>query len=217
LSSRIGIFGGTFDPIHIGHLIIASEICEKLELDEIRFVVAPRPPHKNGIVASDEDRVALVLSAIADDDRFVIDLREFERPGRSYTVDTIRSFHREFPDSDLVFIMGEDSLLDFPNWNDPDMIVDLATIAVASRPKIELDLSSLFERLPPARNRVTEVKTPEIAISSTLIRDRLARGESIRYLVPAAVETAIHDRALYQEKRVRHASPSAVRQSIGSL
>jgi len=203
VSSRIGIFGGTFDPIHIGHLIIASEICEKLELDEIRFVVAPRPPHKNGIIASDEDRVAMVQLAIEQDHRFLIDLREFERPGRSYTVDTIRSFHEEFPDEELIFIMGEDALIDFPNWNNPDVIVDLATIAVASRPKIELDLSSLFERLPSARNRVIEVKTPEIAISSTLIRDRLARGEMIRYLVPAAVETAIYDRSLYHERVVR--------------
>jgi nicotinate-nucleotide adenylyltransferase len=199
VSSRIGIFGGTFDPIHIGHLIIASEVHEKLSLDEIRFVVAPRPPHKNGIIASDEDRVELVQLAIAQDDRFTIDLREFERPGRSYTVDTVRSFHREFPASELVFIMGEDSLLDFPSWNDPDVIVDLAMIAVASRPKVDLDLSTLFERLPVARNRVIEVKTPEVAISSTLIRERLANGESIRYLVPAEVEAAIDARSLYHE------------------
>ncbi|MGH2548032.1 MAG: nicotinate-nucleotide adenylyltransferase [Thermomicrobiales bacterium] len=203
MSSKIGIFGGTFDPIHIGHLIIASEICEKLELDEIRFVVAPRPPHKNGIVASDDDRVTMVLRAIERDRRFRIDLREFDRPGRSYTVDTIQSFHDEFPTSQLVFIMGEDSLLDFPSWNDPEIIVDLATIAVASRPKVDLDLSLLFERLPAARDRIIEVKTPEVAISSTLIRERLAKGESIRYLVPAEVETAIYDRSLYHETVVR--------------
>lgn len=203
MSSKIGLFGGTFDPIHIGHLIIASEVCEKLALDEVRFIVAPRPPHKNGIIASDDDRVAMVLRAIENDDRFRIDLREFERPGSSYTVDTIQSFHDEFPTSELFFVMGEDSLLDFPSWNDPEIIVGLATIAVASRPKIELDLTTLFAKLPSARNRVIEVKTPEVAISSTLIRERLAKGESIRYLVPAEVETTIYDRSLYHETVAR--------------
>ncbi len=203
MSAKIGIFGGTFDPIHIGHLIIASEICEKLGLDRIHFVVAPRPPHKNGIVASDEARVEMVLRAIAADDRFTVDLREFDRPGNSYTVDTVRSFHDDFPESELTFIMGEDSMRDFPSWNDPDVIVGLARIAVASRPKIELNLTRLYEQLPSALGRVVEVKTPEVAISSTLIRDRLARGESIRYLVPAVVETAIHDRSLYQTSVAR--------------
>ncbi len=208
MSAKIGIFGGTFDPIHIGHLIIASEICEKLRLDEIRFVVAPRPPHKNGIVASDEARVEMVQRAIESDDRFAIDLREFTRPGNSYTVDTVRSFYEDYPDTELTFIMGEDALRDFPSWNDPDVIVGLARIAVASRPKIELNLTKLYEQLPAALGRVIEVKTPEVAISSTLIRDRLARRESIRYLVPAAVETTIRDRSLYQTQTVRAGSDS---------
>lgn len=198
MSAKIGIFGGTFDPIHIGHLIIASEICEKLALDRVHFVVAPRPPHKNGIIASDEARVEMVLQAIAPDNRFTIDLREFDRPGNSYTVDTVRSFAADYPDSELTFIMGEDSMRDFPNWNDPDVIIGLTHIAVASRPKIELNLTRLYEQLPSALGRVIEVKTPEVAISSTLIRERLARSESIRYLVPAVVETVIRDRSLYQ-------------------
>src|SRR3954447_6340448 len=196
---RIGLLGGTFDPIHLGHLIIASEIYHRMKLDEIRFIVAPRPPHKNGIQASDDDRITMVSAAIAADPRFVIDLIEFERSGLSYTIDTLRSFRARAPHDDIFFIMGEDSLRDFPTWDGPEGIVEIARIAVATRPGVSVDLESIFRTIPTARGRISIVATPEVAISSTAIRKRLRDGVPITYLVPSPVEQHIEQNGLYLE------------------
>ena len=196
---RIGLLGGTFDPIHLGHLIIASEIYHRMKLDEIRFIVAPRPPHKNGIQASDADRISMVNAAIAADPRFVIDLIEFERSGPSYTIDTLRSFRERAPHDDIFFIMGEDSLRDFPTWDAPEGIVEIARIAVATRPGVSVDLESIFRTIPTARGRISIVATPEVAISSTAIRKRLHEGVPITYLVPTPVEEQIKQQRLYME------------------
>jgi nicotinate-nucleotide adenylyltransferase len=196
---RIGLLGGTFDPIHLGHLIIASEICHRMKLDEIRFIIAPRPPHKNGIQASDDDRITMVNEAIAADPRFVTDLIEFERSGPSYTIDTLRSFRSRTPHDDIFFIMGEDSLRDFPTWDAPEGIVEIARIAVATRPGVSVDLESIFRTIPTARGRISIVATPEVAISSTAIRKRLHEGVPITYLVPARVERHIEQHRLYME------------------
>ena len=196
---RIGLLGGTFDPIHLGHLIIASEIYHRMKLDEIRFIVAPRPPHKNGIQASDDDRISMVNAAIAADPRFVIDLIEFERSGPSYTIDTLRSFRERAPHDDIFFIMGEDSLRDFPTWDAPEGIVEIARIAVATRPGVSVDLESIFRTIPTARGRISIVATPEVAISSTAIRKRLHEGVPITYLVPTPVEEHIEQQRLYME------------------
>jgi nicotinate-nucleotide adenylyltransferase len=196
---RIGLLGGTFDPIHLGHLIIASEIFHRMKLDEIRFIVAPRPPHKNGIQASDDDRISMVNAAIAADPRFVIDLIEFERMGPSYTIDTLRSFRARGPHDDIFFIMGEDSLRDFPTWDAPEGIVEIARIAVATRPGVSVDLESIFRTIPTARGRISIVATPEVAISSTAIRKRLHEGVPITYLVPSPVEQHIEQHRLYME------------------
>jgi nicotinate-nucleotide adenylyltransferase len=196
---RIGLLGGTFDPIHLGHLIIASEIFHRMKLDEIRFIVAPRPPHKNGIQASDDDRISMVNAAIAADPRFVIDLIEFERMGPSYTIDTLRSFRARAPHDDIFFIMGEDSLRDFPTWDAPEGIVEISRIAVATRPGVSVDLESIFRTIPTARGRISIVATPEVAISSTAIRKRLHEGVPITYLVPSPVEQHIAQHRLYME------------------
>jgi len=196
---RIGLLGGTFDPIHLGHLIIASEIFHRMKLYEIRFIVAPRPPHKNGIQASDRDRIAMVTSAIEADPRFVIDLIEFERTGPSYTIDTLRSFRDRAPHDEIFFIMGEDSLRDFPSWDSPEGIVEIARIAVATRPGVSVDLEAIFRTIPTARGRISIVATPEVAISSTAIRKRLREGVPITYLVPEPVEQHIERQGLYLE------------------
>lgn len=196
---RIGLLGGTFDPIHLGHLIIASEIFHRMKLDEVRFVVAPRPPHKDGIKASDDDRITMVQMAIDADPRFVLDLIEFERTGTSYTIDTLRAFQAQNPEAEIFFIMGEDSLRDFSSWDEPEGIVTIARLAVATRPGVSVDLESIFRVLPSARGRISIVATPEVAISSTAIRKRIREGVPITYLVPKNVEFQIEQRQLYRE------------------
>jgi nicotinate-nucleotide adenylyltransferase len=197
-SRRIGVFGGSFDPIHSGHLILASELHDALALDETRFVLAPTPPHKRGRrLAPDADRIAMVEAAIAGDPRFMLDLVEFDREGASYTVDTLSTLTTLHPGATLVFLMGEDSLRDLPTWHDPAGIARLADIGVALRPGVDVDLPAVEAAVPELVGRVHLVETPEIAISSTDIRTRVAAGRSIRYLVPDAVAKQIATRGLY--------------------
>jgi len=198
VTRRIGVFGGSFDPIHIGHLLIASDICDQLALDAVHFVLAPRPPHKLRLMAADEDRIAMLRLAIEPDPRFILDLREFERPGLSYSVQTLASFAAECPEAERYFLMGEDSLADFPTWYEPERILDLAHLAVACRPGRDADPGEIIRRLPIGRDRIHMVETPELAISSSLIRERRRRGELIRYLVPASVEQYIVEQGLYR-------------------
>jgi nicotinate-nucleotide adenylyltransferase len=141
----------------------------------------------------------MVNAAIAADPRFVIDLIEFERSGPSYTIDTLRSFQERAPHDDIFFIMGEDSLRDFPTWDAPEGIVAIARIAVATRPGVSVDLESIFRTIPTARGRISIVATPEVAISSTAIRKRLRDGVPITYLVPTPVEQHIDQHRLYME------------------
>jgi nicotinate-nucleotide adenylyltransferase len=197
VTRRLGVFGGSFDPVHIGHLLIASDICAQLELDAVHFVLAPRPPHKQRLMGSDNDRIEMLRRAIEPDDRFVLDLREFERSGPSYSVQTLQAFAHDEPEADLFFIMGEDSLADFPTWHLPGRILELARLAVACRPGTEVDLAAITRSLPEAAGRVQMVETPELDISSSLIRARRQRGELIRYLVPAEVERYIVEQQLY--------------------
>jgi nicotinate-nucleotide adenylyltransferase len=188
---RVGIFGGSFDPVHAGHLIIASDICDRLNLDRVHFVLSPRPPHKLALWASDTDRKNMLNAAIADDERFVLDLREFERTGPSWSVDTVTSFAAEFPDAERFFIMGEDSLADFHSWREPERILANARLAVAARPGVVLAAEHLLRFTPTDRARIHTVESPEIGISSTMVRNRIERGASIKYLVPDDVERYI--------------------------
>ena len=197
MTRRIGVFGGSFDPVHIGHLVIASDICDRLRLDAVHFVLAPRPPHKLRLMASDEDRIAMLRLAVGPDPRFVVDLREFERPGLSYSVQTLASFAAECPETERYFLMGEDSLVDFPTWYEPERILELAHLAVACRPGRAADPREIIRLFPIGNGRIHMVETPELAISSSLIRQRRQQGELIRYLVPASVEQYIVEHGLY--------------------
>ncbi len=198
MTRRLGVFGGSFDPVHIGHLLIASDICDRLKLDAVHFVLAPRPPHKLRLMAPDEDRIAMLCLATAPDERFVVDLREFERPGLSYSVQTLETFAEECPETELYFLMGEDSLAEFPTWREPERILALAHLAVACRPGSVADPDEIIRLFSIGEGRIHMVETPELAISSSLIRDRRQRDELIRYLVPADVEQFISERALYR-------------------
>ena len=195
--SRLGIFGGSFDPVHTGHLILAEACREALSLDEVWFVPAARPPHKSGrTLAPMKDRIDLLTLATAGRGDFVVRDLESDRDGPSYTVDTLRLVREERPGDDLFFLMGADSLADLPSWRDPGGIAELATIAAANRGFGE---AAVPELLPAAvRGRIEIVDMPACGISASDVRGRIAAGRSVRYLVPRPVEVAIDSRGLYR-------------------
>lgn len=199
---RLGVYGGTFDPIHVGHLIVANEMRFRLRLDRVLFVPAGQPPHKLGSqVTSVADRLEMVRLAIRDNAGFDICTYDIEREGPSYTVETLAHLREVNPDSELYFIVGEDSLIDFPTWREPDRILELAYLAVASRPGPVADLESPQHPLHQVRHRITRVRVPLIELSSREIRRRVSQGEPITYQVVPAVERYISDRGLYRGPR----------------
>lgn len=195
---RIGVLGGTFDPVHNGHLHIADTLRTALNLDRVLWVPAGRPPHKSDqIVSSDRDRLTMLDLALAGSATDEISTIDIDRSGPSYTADTLEILAEQFPSARLFFLMGEDSLRDLPAWRDPRRILRVAELAVAGRPGVDVDLASLELQVPEVRKRVCVVPTEEIAISSSEIRRRVRENQSIRGLVPAMVEAYIHDRGLY--------------------
>jgi nicotinate-nucleotide adenylyltransferase len=199
---RVGILGGSFDPIHIGHLLIAEYACEQLQLDEVRFIPAAISPLKLDKQPTDaKHRVEMVRLAIGGNAHFRLDERELRRVGPSYTVDTLAELKSENPDAEIVFIMGADSLADLHAWREPERICQLAFLAVALRGgQPAPDLEQLRRCLPEdqvARAAEHILKLPQLEISSTDIRQRIRAGKSIRYQVPAAVEAYIATAKLY--------------------
>lgn len=196
---RIGIFGGTFDPVHLGHLIAAADLAHALRLDRTVFMPAGRPPHKDAALVGDDDhRLAMLRLALSDNPAFEISTIDLERDGPSYTADLLDLLADREPDAELVFLMGEDSLRDLPTWHQPERILRRAEIGVALRPGVGTDLDSLYARLPTARGRISVVPTPLIGVSSTDIRRRVAAGEPIRYQVPDPVLAYIMRNGLYR-------------------
>jgi nicotinate-nucleotide adenylyltransferase len=195
---RIGIFGGTFDPVHNGHLYIANALRAALDLERVVWVPAGRPPHKTGqIVSSDQDRLTMLNLALAGSAADQIDTIDIERSGPSYTADTLDILAECFAPARLVFLMGEDSLRDLPTWHDPGRLLGAAELAVAARPEVDADIDSIARQVPAAKGRVHLVPTKEIAISSSEIRRRVGEHQSIQGLVPSAVEAYIRDHGLY--------------------
>ena len=191
---RIGMLGGSFDPPHIGHLVIAEEARWQCELETILFMVTSHPPHKREPEAAPDDRFRMVELAIDGVPAFSPSRMEIERGGSSYTAQTLKELHRLYPDSSLHLIVGADSVLDLSAWKNPDAVVEMANLIVAPRPGFDLS-----QMEPSLRNRTRVLQTPTVAISSTLIRRRLHNGESIRFLVPEAVERYIHKHRLYSD------------------
>ncbi|APD09444.1 MULTISPECIES: nicotinate-nucleotide adenylyltransferase [Thermus] len=185
---RIGLFGGSFDPIHLGHLLAASEAASALGLDQVLFVVAARPPHKTP-VAPPEARYEMVLLATAEDRRFGASRLELDRPGPSYTVDTLEEARRLFPEDELFFITGADAYRDVLTWKEGHRLHELATLVAVARPGYPL------EAMPVP---VVPLWVPEVGISSTEIRRRIRQGLSVRYWVPRAVEVYLEKHALYR-------------------
>ncbi|MCD6308451.1 MAG: nicotinate-nucleotide adenylyltransferase [Candidatus Latescibacteria bacterium] len=185
---RIGIFGGTFDPVHNGHLIIAAALHERAGLDTVLFVPSARPPHKGSDIRfSAEERLHMLMLAVEGDPRFSISDIELRREGPSYTIDTIREIKRSLDnDTDVLFIVGMDNLYEIGMWKDPKGIVDECRILAARRVcDADGDVPEWLMR------RVTVVDAPLVEISSSDIRKRLREGRSIRYLVPGVVRKAI--------------------------
>lgn len=196
---RVGVFGGTFDPIHIGHLIIAEEVRTRLELDQMVFVPAGLPPHKFGQPVTDvRERLEMVRLAIAGNPCFSISRMDIDRLGPSYSVDMVRLFLDGWgADTEVYFVMGADSLAELPTWRQPDRLMRLCRIVVVGRPGYRVDLHELDRLLPGAAMLIRMVDTPALDISSTDIKRRVHEGRSIRYLVPQAVQEYIHQHHLY--------------------
>lgn len=199
-SQRIGILGGTFDPIHTGHLLAAEQCREQLRLDELRFIPTYVSPFKLDKRAADgKHRLEMLLLATQGNPSFRVDDRELRRGGTSFTVDTLRDLKTERPESELVFLMGADSLAEFDKWREPGEICRLAKVVVVARGGTTLPDLKMLEAYLPSGSRVQEhvVAMPQCEISSSSIRQAVADGRSIRYQVPAAVLAYISQHQLY--------------------
>jgi nicotinate-nucleotide adenylyltransferase len=194
---RVGILGGTFDPVHLGHLVLAEQAREAGRLSQVRFMVSARPPHKSGQVLTPfAQRVEMLRLALAGESDFQIDLREESRPGPGYTVDTLEELRRERPEATLVLLVGADCLTDLSQWREPERIAQMSEILVMGRGAAGKNARGL-----PSGLRLTWIDdAPEIGIASSDLRGRAREGRSLRYLVPRAVECYIEQHGLYRGK-----------------
>ena len=228
-SVRLGIFGGTFDPIHVGHLVLAEQCREQCQLDEVWFVPAALPPHKRGaIISPAKTRCEMIEFAIAGNPQFKLSRIELDRTGPSYTVTTLEQLHAEDPTRELFLLVGADSIRDLPTWYQPQRILELATVVAVNRGRDSLagekgpsagaspshdsgSLTASTSQLPSTSpmasliaERVRFVQMPGIDISATDIRQRVSEGRSIRYLVPRAVEAYIREHGVYSKSDSSH-------------
>ena len=196
--ARVGLFGGTFDPLHVGHLILAELCREQLNLAQVDFVVSADPPHKQGAaVSAFAHRAEMVRLAIQGADGFRVDESEAQRHGPSFTVDTLQNRARG-SDDELWFLIGADSLRDLASWRDPERILQLARLGVVERPGVSVGKESVPDTVPGLAERVDWVESPLIELSSNVIRSRVQHGRTIRYQVPDAVRRYIEDHGLYR-------------------
>jgi nicotinate-nucleotide adenylyltransferase len=201
---HIGLLGGTFDPIHYGHLVIAEEVWSVLHLDEMVFIPAGQPPHKPGYnITPAQDRVAMLELAIASNPHFAISLVDVERSGPSYTVETLHQLRKEWgTNTALYFVIGWDSLEELPTWYDPIGILEQLTYLVAVRRPGYVEEPGYTEyleaRLPGIKQRLLVIPVPQLAISATDLRQRVAEGRPITYQTPESVERYIAEHGLYR-------------------
>ncbi len=196
---KLGVLGGTFDPVHLGHLVLAEQAREQLGLERVLWVPAGEPWRKgDALVTRGEHRVAMVAQAVADNPAFEVSTLEVERPGPTYTADTLAILRELHDGSELVFLLGSDALEDLPNWHQPTRIVELASLGVACRGRDRLAGEALEGLLPGLASRVAWIDMPNIDISARELRQRAATGGSLRYLVPRDVEGYIREHGLYR-------------------
>ncbi|MCA9169906.1 MAG: nicotinate (nicotinamide) nucleotide adenylyltransferase [Planctomycetales bacterium] len=202
---RIGLFGGSFDPIHFGHLLLAETCREAAQLDQVWWTPAATSPHKQGrVTASAQHRLRMLQLALGGHEAFIACDWELERGGVSFTVDTLERLHSEHPTAELFLLLGADSVNDLPTWRAPERICELATPLFVRRPNSsEPDWDRLGSLLDPTRRaevKSLQVSMPLIELSSTEIRQRIAESRSIRYRTPAAVVKYIETQRLYRSE-----------------
>ena len=200
MPDRIGLFGGTFDPPHLGHLILASEAQAQLELTRLLWVLTPEPPHKQEqVITAIEHRLAMVKLAIQDNPSFELSRLELDRPGPHYTLDTVQLIAQQNPAAEIVPIIGGDSLRDLPTWHEPkELLYACHWVGVMRRPSDSADLEALERELPGIRSKVHYVDAPLLEIASREIRSRIARGKTVRYYLPQPVYEYIEEHHLYK-------------------
>jgi nicotinate-nucleotide adenylyltransferase len=201
---RIGIFGGTFDPVHMGHLILAEQCRDQAKLDQVWFLPAAHPPHKTGAALTRfEQRCEMIELATAGHPAFKVERIEKDLPPPSYTAETLAELHRRHPADEFFLLMGSDGLPDLPGWYEPRKVIERAGLVVVPRPGVMLWTAERLARtlgVDPSAVRLQFVACPMIEIASRELRRAMADGMSIRYMVPRAVEEYIRDRKLYAGK-----------------
>ena len=199
---RLGLFGGTFDPVHIGHLVLAEQCREQCRLDQVWLIPSGRPPHKREVpLTPGKLRAEMLDFAIAGHPQFVVSRMELDREGPTYTVDTLQQLYDEDSTRELFFLMGADSLADLATWREPERIAELATIVAVNRGDRPLPERAMLEQLVGAAiaRRVQFVTIPGIDLSASDLRRRARDGRSLRYLVPRPVEIYIQQQGLYRD------------------
>jgi nicotinate-nucleotide adenylyltransferase len=197
---RIGIFGGTFDPPHIAHLILADEACSQLGLEGLLWVLTPDPPHKQGQpITPLEDRLAMVQAVLADNPLFMLSRVEIDRPAPHYALDTVRLLSAQYPGCELIYLIGSDSLRDLPTWHQPGEFVEVChCLGVMQRPDVKIDLAALETQIPGLTRKIRLIHGPLIEISASQIRQRVSQGAPFRYYVPKVIYDIIQERRLYR-------------------
>jgi len=197
---KIGVFGGSYDPPHVAHLILAQEACNQLGLDRILWVLTPDPPHKRGRhLTAAPTRLAMLNLALQDNPVFIPSRVDIDRPPPQYAVDTLHLLAKEYPQAELVYLMGGDSLRDLPTWRRPlEIILASAAIGVLRRPGARLNLARLERLLPGLLEKTRWIDAPRLDISATHIRRLVAEGKAYRYYVPEQVFAFIQENQLYR-------------------
>jgi len=200
-AGRIGIYGGTFDPIHVGHLVAASEVLHALALDRVVFMPAGHPPHKRSLAISPAShRLRMIELAIEGRPGFDVSTLDLEGSAPSYTVELLARLHEMWGEAaELFFIVGEDSLRDFPRWYEPGRIAELARLVVVTRPYVGVDIDAVVREVPQLQGRIHCVAIPQLDIAASDLRARVAEGRPIAYQVPRAVEDYIFATGLYRD------------------
>ena len=196
---RIGIFGGTFDPPHNGHLILASEAIDQLKLDRLLWVLTPDPPHKSGqVILPLSGRLELLQAAINSNPKFELSRVEINRPGPHFAADTMQQLAGLFPDDELIYLIGGDSLHDFPHWIDPERLLDASTgLGVMRRPQDKINIPELEKKLPGIHEKLFFIQAPLLEISSSDIRSRIESHRPYQYFLPPAVYKIVQEKKLY--------------------